>query len=56
MCNVIFEKHTTTSKSKFKRVRQISDTRIADLNLDLSDQKWDCIISSNDVHTSFKNF
>ena len=37
-------------------MRQISDTRIADLNLDLSGQNWDCIISSNDVHTSYKNF
>ena len=33
MCNGIFEKHTTTSKSKFKRVRQVSDARIADLSL-----------------------
>ena len=56
MCNGIFEKHTTTCKSKFKRVRQISDTRIADLNLDLSGQNWDCIMSSNDVHTSYKTF
>ena len=56
MCNGIFEKHTTTCKSKFKKVRQISDTRIADLNLDLSGQNWDCIMSSNDVHTSYKTF
>ena len=56
MCNGIFEKHTTTCKSKFKKVRQISDTRIADLNLNLSDQNWDCIMSSNDVHASYKTF
>ena len=37
-------------------MRQISDTRIANLNLDLSGQNWDCIMSSNDVHTSYKNF
>ena len=30
-------------------MRQISDTRIAD-------QNWDCIMSSNDVHTSYNNF
>ena len=56
MCNNLFEKHTATSKSKFKRVRQISDTRITDLNLDLSGQIWDCIMSSNDVQTSYTNF
>ena len=56
MCNGIFEKHTTTFKSEFKTVRQISDTRIADLNLDLSGQNWDCIMSSNNAHASYKNF
>ena len=56
MCSGILKKHTTTSKSKFKRVRQISDTRIADLNLDLFVQNWDCIMSSIDVHTSYNNF
>ena len=56
MCKRNFEKHTTTSKSKFKTVRQISDTSIADLNVDLSGQNWDCIMSSNNAHASYNNF
>ena len=56
ICNGIFERHTTTSKSKFTRVRRISDTRTTDLNLDLSGQNWDCIMFSNEAHTSYKNF